>query len=407
MKILQINCVYNYGSTGKIVHDIHTELQKRNIESIVCYGRRQRTIEPNIYKTCGELYSKFNNLLTRVTGIMYGGCFFSTRNLINIIKKEKPDIVHLHCLNGYFVNVYRLIEYLKTRNIKTILTLHAEFMYTANCGHALDCNKWLTGCGNCPKLRKETKSLFFDRTAKSWQLMKKAFEGFKNLYITSVSPWLKERAEQSPILKNFPNCVIYNGINTNVFHPFDKTILHKNLNIKQNTKILFYVVPYFNINKDNFKGGNYIMKIAQKFGEKIQIFVAGRYDNINECPNNVKMLGYIDNQQLLAKYYSVSDLTLLTSKKETFSMPCAESLCCGTPVVGFKAGAPEQISLSKYSKFCEYGDIDALCKLVQDTFKTNYNSVNISKEAAQVYSVDTMVDNFIKQYKILLRNDKR
>jgi len=398
MKILQINCVYNYGSTGKIVHDIHTELQKRNIESIVCYGRGKKTNEQNVYKTSGELYSKFNNLFTRFTGIMYGGCLFSTNKLFDIIKKEKPNIVHLHCINGYFVNIYKLIEYLKTNKIKTVLTLHAEFMYTANCGHALDCNKWLTGCGNCPRLRKETKSLFFDRTAKSWQLMRQAFEGFEHLRITSVSPWLKERAEQSPILKNFLNTVIYNGINTNIFHPYDVTELYKQLNIKQNTKVLFYVVPYFNANVDSFKGGNYIIEIAKNFGEKIQILVAGRYDKNYNYPKNIKMLGYIDDQQLLAEYYSLADATILLSKKETFSMPCVESLCCGTPVIGFKAGAPEQISLPKYSKFCEYGDIDKLFNIIKYTFSNNYDHINIVSEAKQMYSLSTMIDKFISLY---------
>ena len=106
MKVMQINCVYNSGSTGKIVHDLHNELIANGIESVVCYGRGKKVKEKNVYKTCGELYSKVNNLFSRITGIMYGGCFFSTNKLLRIIKKEKPDVVHLHCLNGYFVNIY-------------------------------------------------------------------------------------------------------------------------------------------------------------------------------------------------------------------------------------------------------------------------------------------------------------
>ena len=138
MKVLQVNCVYDTGSTGKIMADIHRELGRRGIASVVCYNRGKKVKEPNVYKTCGELYSKCNNLITRFTGIMYGGCWFSTNRLISIIKKEQPDVVHLHCINGYFVNIYRLVQWLKENHIKTVLTLHAEFMYTANCGHAMD-----------------------------------------------------------------------------------------------------------------------------------------------------------------------------------------------------------------------------------------------------------------------------
>ena len=175
MKIMQINCVYKTGSTGKITYDLHKALTERGIESVVCFGRGKKVIEPKVYKTCGEFYAKFNNLLSRITGVMYGGCFFSTNRLFSVIKKEKPDIVHLHCINGYFVNIYRLIGWLEKHNIKTVLTLHAEFMFTANCGYSLDCDKWKTGCGDCPRNREETNSFFLDGTARSYKKMKRAF----------------------------------------------------------------------------------------------------------------------------------------------------------------------------------------------------------------------------------------
>lgn len=216
MKVLQVNCVYKTGSTGKITADLHNALKKKGIESVVCYGRGKKVNEPNVYKTCEELYSKLNNLLSRFTGIMYGGCFFSTNRLISIIKKEKPDIVHLQCINGYFVNIYRLVNWLKKNNIKTVLTLHAEFMFTANCGHSFDCEGWKAGCGKCPKFKEETKSLLFDGTARSFKKMQKAFAGFKkeNLIIVSVSPWLMERAKQSPILAGKQHTVVMNGLDT-------------------------------------------------------------------------------------------------------------------------------------------------------------------------------------------------
>ena len=218
IKILQVNNVYRNGSTGKITNDIHLSLMKKGYNSVVCYGRGERIVEPHVYKTCSELYSKLNNLLSRFTGIMYGGCYFSTKKLISIIKKEQPDIVHLQCINGYFTNIYKLIMWLKNNKIKTVLTLHAEFIHTGNCGHSLDCNRWMKGCGHCPRLRKETKSLFYDGTHLSWIKMKKAFDGFQdNLIVASVSPWLMDRAKLSPILANQHHTVVMNGLDTSVF----------------------------------------------------------------------------------------------------------------------------------------------------------------------------------------------
>ena len=162
MKILQVNCVFRTGSTGKIMDDIHKSLKNKGIESIFCYGRGVKIVEHDIYKTSSEIEAKLNNFRSRLGGLQYGGSFIATRRLIKIIKSEKPDVVHLHCINGFFVNIYRLLNFLKKNDIPTVLTLHAEFMYTGNCGHAYECDKWKSGCGKCPSLRKSTYSYTFD-----------------------------------------------------------------------------------------------------------------------------------------------------------------------------------------------------------------------------------------------------
>ena len=131
MKVLQINCVYNEGSTGKITRDIHEYLIEKNEESVVLCGRRGKNKDCD-YAIVSEVYAKLNNLRSRVTGVMYGGCLLSTEKIKRIIRCEKPDIVHLQCINGFFCNIFVLLEFLKKSNIPTVLTLHAEFMYTAN-----------------------------------------------------------------------------------------------------------------------------------------------------------------------------------------------------------------------------------------------------------------------------------
>ncbi len=401
MKVLQVNNCYKSGSTGKIVADIHAELQKQGVESIVCYGRGKKVRESNVRKTCAEMYSKINNLNTRITGIMYGGCFFSTNRLISIIKKEKPDVVHLHCINGYFVNIYRLIEWLKKNHVKTVLTLHAEFMHTANCGHAFECEKWIAGCGHCPRFREETKSWIFDRTSKSWMKMKMAFDGFNdNLIITSVSPWLMERAKQSPILADKKHCVVLNGLDTEIFKPYDTSKLKAELGIKDE-KIVFHATPTFNNDPNHIKGGYYVLKLAEMMkNENVKIVVAGRYDKDLSIPANVILLGQICDQKLLARLYSMADVTVLASKKETFSMVTAESLCCGTPVVGFKAGAPEMIALRECCEFVDYGNIESLKRAVELKICSEYQSEEIAYIASNKYGKHVMLKNYMGKYKI-------
>lgn len=400
MKVLQVNCVYKKGSTGKITYDLHKGLLEAGIESVVCYGRGELVEESGVYKTCPEWYSRLNNLITRITGVMYGGCFFSTNKLISIIKKEKPDIVHLQCINGYFVNIYRLVEWLKKNHIKTVLSLHAEFMYTANCGHALECNRWKTGCGACPRRKSETKSLFIDGTATSWKRMKRAFDGFEyDLIVTSVSPWLMNRAKQSPILQGMNHCVVYNGLDTDVFHPYNTEILRKKHHC-EGKKIVFHATPAFSADPSHFKGGWYVLELAKRMPD-VQFIVAGNCMGKIHVPENVILLGRLSDQRTLAHYYSMADVTIIASKKETFSMIVAESLCCGTPVVGFKAGGPEQIAIPEYSCFIEYGDIDALEKELAELLKHPIN-IFVQEEAAHIYSSQSMLDKYILIYKMML-----
>ena len=407
MKVLQVNCVYKKGSTGKITYDIHKGLQEKGIESIVCYGRGEKVNEKNVYKTCGEFYSKINHFIANLTGIMYGHCYFSTKKLINIIKKEKPDIVHLQCINGYFVNIYKLITWLKNNNIKTVLTLHAEFMYTANCGHAFECERWKEGCKNCKNPKLATSSYFVNRTNKSWKKMKKAFDGFnKNLIVVSVSPWLMDRAKKSPILNDKNHKVVLNGLDTNIFHYYETKELRKKY-AKENEKIILHVTPGFSIEKEHIKGGYYVVKVAEELkNENIKILVAGNYKEGIKVPKNVILLGRVNSQEELAKLYSMADITLLTSKKETFSMVTAESLCCGTPVIGFKAGGPEQIAIKEYSKFIEYGNLKDLKIEILKTINNKLEKNKISNESYNKYSSQKMSKEYIKIYKELKTGEK-
>ena len=396
MKVLQVNCVYKNGSTGKIVYDLHRGLQDKGIESIVCYGRGKTIEEDHVYKTSTELAGKFNNVKSRFTGLQYNGSFIATRKLINIIKKENPDVVHLHCINGFFVNIYKLVIFLKENNIKTILTLHAEFMYTGSCGHSYECEKWKTNCSNCPNLKDATNSYFFDRTKEAWKKMNKAFKNFKNLKIISVSPWLEERARESAIFKNKYHSTILNGIDTkNVFKPRDVSELKRELKL-DNEKIILHVTPDF---QSECKGGKYILEIAKQLEyENIKIIVVGNTGAKIVGYKNIIDIGRVNGQIELSKYYSLADVTLLTSKRETFSMVCAESISCGTSVVGFKAGAPELISDPSYSEFVEYNDINGLIKSLLKAVRCDKKNKKICKEK---YSKEWMINQYLECYKEL------
>lgn len=393
MKVLQVNNFYKEGSTGKIVYDIRQILDEKGVENLVCYGRGKDYSDRNVIRLCTNFSAKCNKLLCSIFGLKFGWCVGSTSKLISVIKREKPDAVHLHCINDNVVNVYHIINYLKKKNIYTVLTLHAEFMYTANCGYALDCDKWMDGCGRCPRFHQETFSFFFDRTHASWKKMKAAFAGFEDhLQIVSVSPWLQKRAEQSPILHGHCHDTILNGIDTvNIFRITESDFREKNGLTEK--KVVLHVTASF---ARPIKGGKYFVELAKKMPD-INFVLVGN-DTGTELPANVIDVGRVSDQRELAKLYSMADLFVLTSEKETFGMTVAESLCCGTPVVGFMSGAPEQIALQEYSSFVPFADVDRLDQEVRAWLSKEIDAKQISQEARQKYSKEKMAEAYLKKY---------
>lgn len=357
MKIIQINCVYSKGSTGKITKDLHEGLLEKGVDSLVLYGRGYNSNDPRVKKICGELYARFNRVWSFVTGTMYGGCSFSTARIIRTIKKEKPDVVHLQCINGNFVNIYRLISWLKKNKIKTILTLHAEFMYTANCGYSFDCEKWKNGCGNCPRLKQETHSWLIDGTHRSWIKMRDAFDGFSTLQVVSCSNWIQTKSAQSPILAAFPNVVVHNGIDTNLFNyekkPGDLNVLKK-YGIPLDKKIVLHVTPgFFN----EIKGGSFFRELSQILPGNYQCVVVGCSGS---DAKGIVHIPYTQDQSELAAIYRSASVFVITSKRDNYPTVCLEANCCGIPVVGFNVGGVKETIYPSMGEVVNYGDIIAL-----------------------------------------------
>ena len=134
---------------------------------------------------------------------------------------------------------------------------------------------------------------------------------------------------------------------------------------------------------------------------EVKFLIVGSTKNDTDIPDNIIFVGRVDDQAVLAKFYSIADVCLLTSLRETFSMVTAESLCCGTPVVGFKAGGPESIALPDYSSFVEQGDDDALERELRNMLESHYDKKTISLTAHSTYNDIKMCKEYLRIYKYI------
>ena len=136
------------------------------------------------------------------------------------------------------------------------------------------------------------------------------------------------------------------------------------------------------------------------------VVVASQVLAVENLPENILLWGRANGQKELAALYSAAEATVLVSERETFSMVTAESLCCGTPVVGFKAGGPESIAIPEYTDFVEYGKVECLRDVLLEMLEVKHDKKRISEEAKNHYSREVMTNAYMKVYKSMIEHDE-
>lgn len=350
--LIDVNC--KGSSTGKLVYSLYKKGRAMGRVISVCYGRGPLIKEEDIYKFGLDWETILHAFLARVTGLNGYFSFISTYRLIKYIECFKPDVIHIHELHAYFVNQKKLLEYIRRHNIDVVWTFHCEYMYTGKCGVAYNCKKYKEMCNRCPEVKAYPKSFFFDRTKKMF-LDKKAILNKLNFSIVAPSMWLENRVRES-FLKEKRITTIWNGIDTETFHPRASEHLRDEIGIESGKKIVLFITS-----KDKTKGNEWVRKIAHSLlNENVVFLMLGKDNYDEEIEKNMVFVDRISNGKKMAELYSLADIYLLCSKIETFSMTCAEALCCGTPVIGFKCGAPETVFSDSSAVFFEYGDVEGV-----------------------------------------------
>lgn len=396
MRILLLDVNYKHSSTGKIVYTLKEELEKKH-DVYVLYGRGSKSEDKNVIKFSFDWETRIHALLTRITGLTGYFSYFSTRKLLREVKKIRPDVIHIHEVHGYFMNWVTLVKYAIKRKIKIIWTFHADFMLTGRCGMSNDCERWKIGCGKCPNLKSYPKTLFFDFSKQMLKQKQNYLLRIKELTITAPSIWLKDKIKNS-YLSGKRIEVVSNGVDTTIFKPryVDRNELFGNINY---SKMLLLVAPNPFTEQ---KGGKYALKLASDLKNK-DTFVVIVGTNATELTvkDNLVLLPKITDQVFLSKIYSTADFTLILSKKETFSLVTAESLSCGTPVIGFDAGGPTEIAINNFGRFIVHGDYEKLKELVYDSIEGNitYGSKDLLRNhIINNYSLKAMVKKYENLY---------
>ena len=341
-KVFFINVTCGYGSTGRIVTGLYDILEDRGYKCIAAYGRGADPEGYKTYRIGDELDVNIHGVLSRITDRQGFYSTAATRRLVKKIRAFDPDIIHLHNIHGYYLNVAVLFDYLKTCKKKVIWTLHDCWSFTGHCTHFefIGCNKWRSGCGNCEQLREYPKSLIMDRSKKNLEQKKRLFSDIPDMELVTPSQWLKSKVEMS-YMGRYPITVIPTGIDLEYFKPTPSD-LRREYGIPENKfLVLGAAAPW----RDR-KGLEDFKKLAHLLSDRYQIVLVGlKPRQISAMPRNVIALPRTESVKEMAMWYSAADAYVNLTLEDTFPTTNIESLSCGTPVVTYRSGgSPESLT---------------------------------------------------------------
>lgn len=397
--ILQINTVPN-GSTGKIMLGIKKICNEDSL-NYKCYSAC--SYSDNHQKLCdfsiGFPKERFlHKTLAQVTGVSEVFSVIGTAYFIHQIKKLNPDLIHLHNIHGWYLNVPILFRYIKKNKIPVVWTLHDCWSITGRCPHFLisKCEKWITGCFDCDYGKNDYPTTIVQNEKKMWRLKRDWFSNLENLTIVTPSKWLAHLVEES-YLKNSTIKVLNNGIDLSIFRP--QTSDFRERYLLEDKFIVLGVAFGWGYRK----GLDVFIDLAKRLDDTCKIVLVGTDDKVDiTLPNNIISIHKTDNQVELAKIYTAADVLVNPTREDNYPTVNMESIACGTPVITFDTGGSAEMISSSTGYVIENNDVDALYNTIVEFKNKNCISQEDCIEAAKRFDMNDKLGEYCDLYKELL-----
>lgn len=369
IKVVQVQ--YSTKSAGTAAFRLHKAFLENNISSSVI------SLESDAHKNSGIKYlGKLSKLISRADQKIQS---YLTKNSIRefglfsypvlgtsiekIEEVRNADVIYIHwALNG-FLN-FNSIEKLIQLNKPVIFFMHDMWNISGGCHYSFECDKYITGCFNCQVFQGAKKN---DLAAKEFKKKMRLYSKYNNLYFISPSKWLYNCAKDALLTKSKPVYYIPNVLDNTLFKPFDKRTAKKILNIDPEE----YVIAFGAVSVDSpYKGWPYLQKSLQILAEdhghrniSVLIFGSGYSKQIEmSIPFKTKFMGYLGDEYSTMLVYNAADVFIVPSLADNQPTTIQESLCCGTPVVGFNVGGiPDMIKHKENGYLANYKDPQDIC----------------------------------------------
>lgn len=344
MKVLLINAFCGTGSTGRICADIAQEYEREGHIVRIAYGRDGYV--PEQYRKYAvrigsDLGVRLHGVRTRLLDEHGFGSKRATRKFLEWAEAYKPDLLWLHNIHGYYINVEMLFVWIKKHpEMQVKWTLHDCWAFTGHCVHftMAKCYQWKTGCENCCQKREYPGSMFRSNCKDNFERKRKAFTGVRNMTIITPSQWHADLARES-FLGEYPVEVVYNTIDTDVFTPTPSDF-RKKYGLEDKKVILGVANVWM-----PSKGLKDFYRLREMLDDSYVIVLVGlSKKQMDELPKGIIGLMRTNSVSELVEIYTAADIFVNPSLEETFGMTTVEACACGTNAIVYEDTACEEIA---------------------------------------------------------------
>ena len=403
MKILYVNPCYWGGGAEKIARQLYLGLKDKNIQTFFLAGRYQE----NIPKHVDVIYDTIlQRGVSAALGIINHNVLFRTfrarKKIIDIIQKEKIDIVHFHNIHGNYLGPLDL-KAIRKYCPNLVFTMHDMWLLTGCCPYAMECEKWtnLQRCYECTGnsfLKRGTK-----RASVYLRCKEKSFVN-SNYILTSPSKWLINCCKKS-YLKDEKIFLIPNGIDIDVFYPRDKNEVRKKYGIPLDKNILMFSAHKID---SPYKGVKYMLEALTRLKdtEKYCLLTVGTHAKEIGFPYEMINVGFVDDDNTMSELYAAADVFITTSMADNFPLTVLESMASGTPVLAFQTGGIPEAITEETGWIVKQGNSVALAEKIEDIFGRKEELISMGKQCRkhieEKYSLIKMLDKYRELYEKIL-----
>lgn len=400
MKLMLINTSVNSGSTGRIAEEIGQTAIYNGYESYFAYGRLARESKCKLIKIGKKLNVRLHGIESRLFDNHGFSSRIATKRFIKEIEKIKPDIINIHNLHGYYINVKILFEYLNKTNIPIVWTFHDCWPFTGHCSYfdRYNCTKWETECHSCPNKHGYPSSLLLSRAKRNFNKKRKLFSNYKKTTIVTPSNWLSDITKQS-FFKGKNIVTINNGTDLTTFKIVNGNKRHS-LNL-QNKKIVLGVASIW----DKRKGFDDFIRLNELLSDDYKIILVGlNKKQIESLPENIIGIERTESVHELAELYSMADVFVNPTYSDNFPTTNIEALACGTPVITYKTGGSPEAIDEMTGVVVEQGNINKLKEAIESVAKDKAMYTGKCRErAVNLYNKQDRFNDYINLFNSLTK----